>query len=117
MRTDVTTVAHEERRRGARAARLGAHDVLEHAARVDAELELAREALDVQVELARVAQEILELELVLVREEHVVVLPEASLCGGGLRRLGGQLGVLVDVAEREVAEHVAELISEALPER
>jgi hypothetical protein len=43
----------------------------------------------------------------------VVIRPEASLGGGRLGRLGSQLGVRVRVRQRQVAEHVAELVSPA----
>ena len=36
-------------------------------------------------------------------------LPERALVGGGLRGLGGELGVRVDVVEREVAPHVPDV--------
>jgi hypothetical protein len=37
---------------------------------------------------------------------------KAPLGGGGLGRLGGHLGVRVDVVEREVAPDVAQFIAE-----
>ena len=52
---------------------------------VRALVEVAHEPLDVEVELAGVADEVLDLELVLVLEQQVVHLPEAALGGGGLR--------------------------------
>ena len=48
-------------------------------------------------------------ELVLVGEQRVVHLPERALARGRLGRLGGELGVRVDVVERQVAPDVAQL--------
>ena len=93
----MAAVTDEEGGRGARTTRLGTRHVLAHARGVDTLLELTREALDIQVELSRVAEEVLRLQLVLMPEEDVVVLPEASLGGGRLGRLGSQLGVGVRV--------------------
>ena len=42
-------------------------------------------------------------------EQDVVHRPEGSLCSGGLRRFGGQLGPGVDIAERQVPPHVAQV--------
>ena len=39
-------------------------------------------------------------------------LPERALGGGGLGRLGGELGVRVDVVERQVAPDVAQVVAE-----
>ena len=56
------------------------------------------EPLGIDAEGLRVADEVVELQLVLVGEQPVVHLPEASLRAGRLHRLGGELGVRVDVA-------------------
>ena len=45
-------------------------------------------------------------------DQHVVHLPEAALGARGLRRLGRHLRARVDVVEREVAPHVAQLVAE-----
>ena len=42
-------------------------------------------------------------------QQHVVHLPERVLLGRGLDGLGGQLGARVDVVQRQVAPHVAQL--------
>ena len=44
-----------------------------------------------------------------MREQEVVHLPEGALVGGGLRRLRGELGVRVDVVERQVPPDVADV--------
>ena len=49
------------------------------------------------------------LQRVLVREQQVVHLPEGALPGGGLGRLGRELGSRVDIVEREVPPHVAQV--------
>ena len=40
--------------------------------------------------------------------------PEATLCAGGLGRLGGELRARVNVAEREVAKDVAQLVGQVV---
>ncbi len=40
-------------------------------------------------------------------EQQVVQLPERTLLGSGLGHLGGELGVRVDIVERQVAPDVA----------
>ena len=67
------------------------------------------ESLDVEAELPGVAHEILRLELVLVGEEQVVHLPERALVGGGLARLGRELGGQVDVVQGQVAPDVLQV--------
>ena len=46
--------------------------------------------------------------------QRVVHLPERPLCRGRLRRLGGAARVRVRAVEREVAEHEAQAVPEAL---
>ena len=74
-------------------------------------VEVAQELLHVEVEPGGVADEVLQLELVLVGEEHVVHVPVAAL---PCRRLGaqrGQLGVRVD-RQGQVAGDVAQPVAE-----
>ena len=42
-------------------------------------------------------------------QQDVVHRPEGSLCSGGLRRFGGQLGPGVHIAQRQVPPHVAQV--------
>ena len=42
-------------------------------------------------------------------EQDVVHRPKGSLCRGGLRRFGGQLGPGVHIAQRQVPPHVAQV--------
>ena len=42
-------------------------------------------------------------------EQDVVHRPKGSLCLGGLRRFGGQLGPGVHIAQRQVPPHVAQV--------
>ena len=51
-------------------------------------------------------------QVVLVREQPVVHLPERALRRRRLRRLGRHLGVRVDVGERKVPPDVAQLVAE-----
>src|SRR5271166_1843737 len=96
---------------GARyAAGIGAGDVFGYAAGVLAMAQLLREPLAVQPELLRVTDEVPCRERVLVGEEQVVVLPEPPLRRRRLARLGRELRVGVDVVEREVAPHVAQVV-------
>ncbi len=108
----MASAVDEEGRRAAGAARLGADHVLLDAAQVAAVLERAGHLLDVDPDAAGVAEQVLELELVLVVEQLVVGLPESALHAGLLHRLGGQLGMGVDVDQRQVADHVAEVVAE-----
>ena len=71
--------------------------------------QLAGEVLDIEAELLRVADEIGWLECVLVVEQQVVHLPERALFGGCLGCLGSELGLGMDIAQRQVAPDVAEL--------
>ena len=100
----------------ARAARLRARDVGAHPGVHLVPVEVADELLDVEPQVAGVADQVLELQLVLVLEEQVVQVPEPPLPVGGDRRPGSELGVLVDVVQRQVTEHVAQVVAELLAE-
>ena len=67
------------------------------------------ELLRVKPDLAGVAHQVGRLQRVLVIKEEVVHLPEGVLRRGGLRRLGRELGVRVDVGEREVTPDIADV--------
>ena len=79
---------------------------------VDAAAQLVGEPVDVEAELAGVADEIRRHQRVLVLEQQVVHLPELALRRRRLGRLGRELGVRVDVGERQVAEDVAQVVAE-----
>src|SRR5215213_11479974 len=82
--------------------------------------QLAGEALHIEAELLRVSDEIGWLECVLVVEQQVVHIPERALFGGGLGCLGSELGLGVDIAQRQVSPdiaNVAELAQELSDER
>ena len=76
------------------------------------------ESLAVEPEVAGVADQVARLEGVLVPQEQVVHLPERVLVSGGFRGFGGELGVRVDVVQREVAPHVPDVAvaSEHVPQ-
>ena len=105
----MTTAVDEEGWRARDAAEVGAVDVLGDPRRAGALAESVGEPLDVEPELLGVANEILRLQLVLVGEEQVVHLPERALVGGGLARLGRELGGQVDVVQRQVAPDVLQV--------
>ena len=67
------------------------------------------EALGIEAELLGIADEVARAKRVLVLEEQVVHLPERALIGGGLGGLGGELGMRVDVVERQVSPDVADV--------
>ena len=90
----------EECRSARDAADIGRLNVLCDAGLVDVVPQVIAEAVDVEAELAGVADEIGRRELVLVREQEVVHLPEGALCAGSLSSLGGELSTRVDVGER-----------------
>ncbi len=62
-------------------------------------------------ELPRVAAQAAGRQLALVGEQDVVHLPERPLRAGGLGGLGGELGPGMHVAERQVAEDVAQIVA------
>src|SRR5919197_2839070 len=98
----VAPAVDEERRRAGDAALVGLVDVFGDAWRELPPPQVLAEALDVQAEALGGGEKLARRERILVVEQLVVHLPELPLGAGGLRRLGGQLGVLVDVVERQV---------------
>src|SRR4051794_41960874 len=80
---------------------------------------MAGEALDVEAELLRVADEIGWSERVLVVEQQVVHRPERVLCGGSLCSLGSELGVGMDVVQRQGAPDVSDVaeLPQQLPDQ
>src|SRR3954451_8988716 len=104
----------EERGRSGHGALLPRPYVERHA-RLPARLgELIREAPHAQAEVARDAEELVVRQLLLMREQLVVVLPEATLRRGRLARLRGGLRHRVALADREVPEHEAQLVAQAV---
>jgi hypothetical protein len=71
--------------------------------------QLAGEALHIEVELLRVADEVGWSERVLVVEQQVVHRPERVLVGGGFGCLGSELGMGMNVVQRQVAPYVADV--------
>jgi hypothetical protein len=64
------------------------------------------ESLAVEPEVAGVADQVAQLEAVLVAQEQVMHFPERALGSGGIRGLGGELGMGVNVVEWQVLPHV-----------
>jgi hypothetical protein len=75
------------------------------------------ELTDVHPDLTCIAAKVGQLERLLALEEQIVHLPEAILSGGLLGGLGGELGVRVDLAKREMAEDEAEPVAEVALDR
>ena len=99
----------EEGRRARDVASVGGIDVLCHSAFVLAFAQRLAELFDVKLQLLCVADQGIDRQRLLVRQQQVVHLPKFLLRGGGLRCLGGQLGMAVDVVQREVTPHVAQV--------
>src|ERR687889_245234 len=116
----VAPAVDEEGRGAGDTAKVGTVDILGDAVRPLMLAQLAGEALHIEAELLRVSDEIGWLECVLVVEQQVVHLPERTLFGGCLGCLGSELGLGMDIAQRQVApdvEDVAELAQEFSDER
>src|SRR5919106_3219923 len=116
----VATAVDEEAWSPGDAARVCAVDVIGDARRVPPGAEVVPKALEVETELVGVAFEIGQLECLLVADKEIVHWPERPLCCGGLGRLGRQLRLRVDVAQREVAPDVAQFgreVGEQLTDR
>ena len=107
----MPAAVHEERRRARDAAQIRAVDVLRDVSRAGVGSQALGEPVDVEAELARIADEIARLERVLPLEQQVVVLPERVLAlrSRGLGRLRRELRARVDVVQRQVPPHVANL--------
>ena len=105
----VAAAVDEEGRRTGDAAQVGAVDIFGDAGSAGVLLQLVGEPLDVEAELARRSGRGRRAEGVLVVEQEVVHLPERSLLGRGLGGFRGQLGARVDVAQRQVPPHVADV--------
>ena len=65
---------------------------------------VAGEAVDVQLQLGGVAEQVLVIELRVLLEQQIVHLPEGTLRAGRLGRLGRVLGMRVQLGDREVPE-------------
>jgi hypothetical protein len=90
--------------------------VLGDAFGMDPVAQVSVEAPDVEPDRLRVRAELSVTQLEPVGEEAIVHLPEPALGGSGLRRLRGGRRVGVEVRQRKVAEHEAELRAESLEE-
>src|SRR3989441_6388834 len=82
----------EERRGGIDPGARAGLDVLADAREGRGVVQAGCERGQIEPELARVAEEALPLEVLVVLEEDVVVLPEPLLPGGALRRARGEAG-------------------------
>src|SRR5829696_3201249 len=80
----------EERRRAGDAREVGALDVARDATCVGAPPQAVPEPLLVEAQLLRVVAEVGRAQLLLMRDEEVVHVPEAALLARGLGCLGGE---------------------------
>jgi len=103
----VAAAVDEERGSAGDPAEVGAVDVFANAAQTGALAEVVGEALDIELELRRIAHEVRRLQRGLMLEQQIVHRPERVPGGGGPRGLRGALGVGVHVGERQVAPDVA----------
>src|SRR6202011_5792282 len=87
----VAPAIDEEARRAGHPARVRARHVLRDPGRVRTTAELVAAALDVERQLLRIARQVRRSQVVLVREQLVVHLPDRALA---LRRLCGLRGEL-----------------------
>jgi hypothetical protein len=110
----VDHTVYEEPRCARDPASRAARGVLVDAAGVDALPELSVEAFDVEPDRLRVAAELGIAQLVLMREEAIVHLPEPSLRAGGLGGLRRGGGTGMQIRHRKVPEHEPEPVAEAL---
>ncbi len=99
----------EEGRGAGDFAEVGTVDVLGDAVSVRVFAQLAGEALDIEAELLRIADEIGWSECVLVVEQQVVHRPESVLCDGCLGCLRSELAVGMNIVQRQVAPDVANI--------
>ena len=86
-----------------------AQHVLLHPLQVNMVIHLVLVARQVQAYLRRIVEQVFFLQVLLVREEQFVHRPEFSLCASGFRGFGGQFGMRMHLAQREVAKNEAQL--------
>src|SRR5260370_92832 len=96
----------EERRRAGDTAQVGGVDVLGDSGGAGPLSQVVAERTGVEAAVVRVANKVASKQIALVLEKRVVHLPEFSLVGRCFRRLGRELCVRVDVAERQVPPHI-----------
>ena len=107
VRAVVPAAVDEEGRCPRDAAQVGAVDVARHSRRDSVVAQVVSEPVGVEAQLIGVSHEVAGPQLVLVLEQEVVHLPEPPLQVRGLRAFGGELRVGMDVVQRQVAPHVA----------
>src|SRR5437016_6311947 len=92
-------------------------DVLAHALQIDLVVHLGREASHVEAQLLGVGVQVLELEVILMRKQSVVHLPELALGCRAFRHLGGAQRVRMNPLERKVAIGESNSLGEALEQQ
>ena len=105
----MLVVANEEGRRTGHTTEVRALEVLRDAGRAAVPAQVPGEPLYVETESLRVADEGLEVQRVLMLEEHVVHRPERALSRGRLGGLRGALRQGMDIVQRQVPPHVAQV--------
>src|SRR6266550_988175 len=108
----MTNAVDEEGGRSVDAAANAAEEIIAHPGGVTVFREILRERLELYPDGARVGEQVLRAEPILMLEDHVVHLPEAvpgSCCFGCV---GGLERMRVDLAQGEVAIGEAEVVAE-----
>ena len=96
------------------AARNGFFEVLLHAGREDATVEVGDETLHVEPEVRGQSHEGSAIDRYRLDEQRLVHFPEPALRRSGLGGLGGEFGIRVQLHVRQVPKNVAEPRAESL---
>src|SRR6266498_1724424 len=105
----VALAVDEERRRAGHVAAIGGIYVRRDPGRTGVLAQVPYEPVGVETKLSRVTDQVLACQRVLVLKEQVMHFPERALHGRRLGSLRGELGVRVDVVEREMPPCVAQV--------
>src|SRR5947208_3489643 len=113
----MTNAVDEKGRGSVDAAANAAEEILAHSGGVAVFRKILRKRLELYPYRARVGQQVLGAEPILMVEDHVVHLPEAVLRSCCYGRLGGLERMRVDLAQREVSVGEAKVVAERLLQR
>jgi hypothetical protein len=116
IRAVVPLPVDEEGRRTRDDAQIGGFDVLCDAGGVDVSAQLVTEPVTVESLLLGITEQVIDAQVALPGEQQVVHGPELPLGCGSFGGLGGDLRLRMDVGERQVAPHEANVVvHEQLP--